>query len=59
LVTLRFRRGGLASVEVYLTCGYGYDVRCEIGARLEPVFVGDLRASDCLLAAPGGPPNPR
>lgn len=54
LTTLRFARGGLGAVEVYLTCGYGYDVRAEIAGTAGTLFVGDLRASDCGLATAAG-----
>ncbi len=54
LTTLRFARGGLAAVEVSLTCGYGYDVRAEIVGTAGTLFVGDLRASNCGLATAAG-----
>jgi len=37
-----------------LTCGYGYDVRCEIGGTHGTLFVGDVRASDCQVATMDG-----
>jgi len=58
LTTLRFADGGLATVEVYLTCGYGYDVRCEIAGTAGTLFVGDLGAGDCVLATDRGLSRP-
>lgn len=54
LTTLRFARGALGAVEVYLTCGYGYDVRAEVAGTAGTLFVGDRRASDCGLATTSG-----
>jgi predicted dehydrogenase len=54
LSNLRFARGGLGNVEVYLTCGYGYDVRTEIGGTTGTIFIGGLRETNCLLATPAG-----
>ena len=54
LATLRFARGGLGSVEVYATCGYGYDVRTEIAGTRGALFIGDVRGTACVLAKAGG-----
>ena len=54
LSNLRFARGGLGNVEVYLTCGYGYDVRTEIGGTTGTIFIGGLRETNCLLATKDG-----
>ncbi|HEU0113254.1 MAG TPA: Gfo/Idh/MocA family oxidoreductase [Thermomicrobiales bacterium] len=52
--TLRFARGGLGDVEVYSTCGYGYDVRTEIAGTTGTLFIGDLRDADCTIATAAG-----
>jgi scyllo-inositol 2-dehydrogenase (NAD+) len=52
--TLRFARGGLGDVEVYSTCGYGYDVRTEIAGTTGTIFIGGLRAADCTVATADG-----
>ncbi len=54
LATLRFARGGLGNVEVYSTCGYGYDVRTEIAGTTGTVFIGGLRDADCTIATADG-----
>ena len=54
LSTLRFARGGLGSVEAYLTCGYAYDVRTEIAGTKGTIFIGRLRETDCVLATADG-----
>jgi predicted dehydrogenase len=54
LSTLRFARGGLGSVEAYLTCGYAYDVRTEIAGTRGTIFVGSLRAAACVVATGAG-----
>ena len=54
LTTLRFARGGLASVETYSACGYGYDVRTEIAGTAGTLFVGDLRQTPLALATAAG-----
>ncbi|HET7094115.1 MAG TPA: Gfo/Idh/MocA family oxidoreductase [Thermomicrobiales bacterium] len=52
--TLRFARGGLGDVEVYATCGYGYDVRTEIAGTTGTIFIGGLRDADCTVATADG-----
>jgi predicted dehydrogenase len=54
LSTLRFARGGLGSVEAYLTCGYAYDVRTEIAGTRGTIFVGSLRDTACVVATGAG-----
>ena len=54
LSTLRFRRGGLAHVEVYLTCGYGYDVRTEVAGTTGTVFIGSVEEAGCQVATASG-----
>lgn len=54
LTTLRFARGGLGSVEVFTSCGYGYDVRAEIVGTKGTLFIGDLRRTACALATADG-----
>jgi len=54
LTTLRFARGGLGSVEVATTRGYGYDVRAEIVGTTGTLFVGDVRRTACVLATADG-----
>ncbi|HEU5430818.1 MAG TPA: Gfo/Idh/MocA family oxidoreductase, partial [Thermomicrobiales bacterium] len=52
--TFRFARGGLGDVEVYSTCGYGYDVRTEVAGTTGTVFIGGLRDADCTIATADG-----
>ena len=54
LSTLRFRRGGLGAVEVYLTCGYAYDVRTEVAGTKGTLFIGYLRETACVIATGEG-----
>ncbi|MDQ3412327.1 MAG: Gfo/Idh/MocA family oxidoreductase [Chloroflexota bacterium] len=54
LTTLRFARGGLATVETYAACGYAYDVRTEIAGTAGTLFVGQLRQTGCELATAAG-----
>lgn len=54
LSTLRFDRGGLATVEVYLTCGYGYDVRTEVAGTEGTVFIGSVPETGCIVATASG-----
>lgn len=54
LSTLRFARGGLGSVEAYLTCAYAYDVRTEVAGTKGTVFIGRLRETACVVATAGG-----
>jgi scyllo-inositol 2-dehydrogenase (NAD+) len=54
LSTLRFVRGGLGSVEVYLTCAYAYDVRTEIAGTNGTIFIGYLRETACVVATADG-----
>ena len=58
LSTLRFERGGLATVEVYLTCGYGYDVRTEVAGTEGTVFIGTVPETGCVLATASGVTSP-
>jgi myo-inositol 2-dehydrogenase / D-chiro-inositol 1-dehydrogenase len=55
LATVWTRDGAMASVEVFVNAGYGYDVRCEAVGTLGTVSLGHLRF--CLLAdrRGGGP----
>jgi scyllo-inositol 2-dehydrogenase (NAD+) len=54
LSTLKFSRGGLGDVEVFLTCGYAYDVRTEIVGSTGTIFVGYLPESGCVVATKSG-----
>lgn len=54
LTTLRFARGGLATVETYSACGYAYDVRTEIAGTAGTLFVGQLQQTGLKLATPDG-----
>jgi scyllo-inositol 2-dehydrogenase (NAD+) len=54
LSTLRFARGGLGSVEAYLTCAYAYDVRTEVAGTKGTVFIGRLRETACVVATADG-----
>jgi scyllo-inositol 2-dehydrogenase (NAD+) len=54
LSTLRFARGGLGSVEAYLTCAYAYDVRTEVAGTKGTIFIGRLQDTACLVATANG-----
>jgi predicted dehydrogenase len=54
LSTLRFARGGLGSVEAYLTCAYAYDVRTEVAGTKGTVFIGGLRETAFVVATADG-----
>lgn len=54
LTTLRFARGGLATVETYVACGYAYDVRTEIAGTGGTLFVGQLQQTGLHLATATG-----
>jgi scyllo-inositol 2-dehydrogenase (NAD+) len=54
LSTLCFARGGLGSVEAYLTCAYAYDVRTEVAGTKGTIFIGRLRETACVVATAGG-----
>ena len=54
LSTLRFSRGGLGDVEVYLTCRYAYDVRTEVAGTKGTLFIGYLRETACVVATGDG-----
>lgn len=54
LSTLRFARGGLGSVEAYLTCAYAYDVRTEVAGTKGTIFIGRLRETACVVATADG-----
>lgn len=54
LTTLRFARGGLATVETYAACGYAYDVRTEIAGTSGTLFVGQLQQTGLRLATAAG-----
>lgn len=54
LTTLRFSRGGLATVETYSACGYAYDVRTEIAGTTGTLFVGELQQTGLKVATPAG-----
>ncbi|MEA2528678.1 MAG: scyllo-inositol 2-dehydrogenase [Thermomicrobiales bacterium] len=54
LSTLRFARGGLGSVEAYLTCAYAYDVRTEIAGTKGTIFIGRLQETACVVATADG-----
>lgn len=54
LSSLRFARGGLGNVEVYLTCQYAYDVRTEIAGTKGTIFIGALPETACIVATRDG-----
>ena len=54
LTTLQFARGGIATIETYAACGYGYDVRTEIAGTAGTLFVGRLREPACAIATAAG-----
>ncbi|HEY8448135.1 MAG TPA: Gfo/Idh/MocA family oxidoreductase [Thermomicrobiales bacterium] len=54
LSSLRFARGGLGNVEVYLTCQYAYDVRTEVIGTKGTIFIGSLPDSACFVATANG-----
>lgn len=52
--TLRFARGGLGSIDAYLTCAYAYDIRTEVAGTKGTIFIGGLRDPACTVATAAG-----
>jgi predicted dehydrogenase len=54
VVTLRFKGGGLGSVQIYRNAVYGYDIRTEVLGTRGAAFVGDVRRYPLQRLFPDG-----
>jgi predicted dehydrogenase len=54
LINLRFRQGGLGSVDACRNSRYGYDIRCEIRGTEGTLQIGYLQQTPVLALSPQG-----
>jgi predicted dehydrogenase len=54
VVNLKYQRGAIGSIESYVQCVYGYDVRTEIVGSKGSIFVGSLQEVPATFLAAHG-----